>query len=91
MDAIYIEQNWQIGKIVEIEFLSASIINLAINLCYSIVALIVSVYALMWVDKKVLKNINLEEEIRNGNIAVAIFASSILIFVAVVIVFGFKG
>lgn len=75
----------------EVEFLSASIINLAIKLCYSIVALIVSVYALLWVDKKVVKNINFEEEIKNGNIAVAIFASAILIFVAVVIVFGFKG
>ncbi|MGJ8619255.1 MAG: DUF350 domain-containing protein [Methylophilaceae bacterium] len=75
----------------EAEFLSASIINLAINLCYSIVALVVSVYALLWVDKKVVKNINFEEEIKKGNIAVAIFASAILIFVAVVIVFGFKG
>lgn len=75
----------------EAEFLSASIINLAINLCYSVVALIVSVYALMWVDKKVLKNINIEEEIKKGNIAVAMLASAILIFVAVVIVFGFKG
>ena len=75
----------------EVEFLSASAINLAINLSYSILALIVSVYALLWVDRKVLKNVNLEEEIKNGNIAVAIFASAILIFVAIVIVFGFRG
>lgn len=74
----------------EFQFLSASAINLAINLTYSILALIISVYALLWVDKKVLKNVNLEEEIKNGNIAVAIFASAILIFVAIVIVFGFR-
>lgn len=75
----------------EAEFFSASLINLLINLSYSIVALIVSVYALLWVDKKVVKNINFEEEIKKGNIAVAIFASAILVFVAIVIVFGFKG
>ncbi len=75
----------------ELEFFSASLINLIINLGYSIIAIVVSVYALFWVDKKLLKEIDIETELKNGNIAVAIFASSILIFVAVVIAFGFKG
>lgn len=73
------------------EFFSASLINLLINLAYSLVAIIVSVYALFWVDKMLLKNVKIEEELKNGNIAVAIFASAILIFVAIVIAFGFKG
>ena len=75
----------------ELEFFSASLINLAINLGYSIIAIVVSVYALFWVDKKLLKEIDIETELKNGNIAVAIFASAILIFVAMVIAFGFKG
>lgn len=75
----------------EIEFLTASLINLLINLSYSILALVVGVYGLLWVDDKLLKNIDLEVEMKKGNIAVAIFASTILIFVALIIAFGFRG
>ncbi|MEC8428427.1 MAG: DUF350 domain-containing protein [Pseudomonadota bacterium] len=73
------------------EFFSASLINLIINLAYTILALVVGVYGLLWVDKKLLKNINIEEEIKNGNIAASLFASTILIFVALIIAFGFRG
>ncbi|CAM3423300.1 DUF350 domain-containing protein [Parendozoicomonas haliclonae] len=75
----------------ELEFFTASFINLAINLGYSIAAIIISVYALLWVDKKLLTEIDIEQEIKNGNIAASIFASAILVFVAIVIAFGFKG
>lgn len=80
-----------LGVTVEIEFLTASLINLLINLSYSILALVVGVYGLLWVDDKLLKNIDLEEEMKKGNVAVAIFASTILIFVALIIAFGFRG
>jgi uncharacterized membrane protein YjfL (UPF0719 family) len=73
------------------EFLAASIINLTINLFYTILALLVGVYALLWIDKKLLKNVDLEEELKKGNLAVAIFASTILIFIAIMIAFGFRG
>ncbi|MDE0763801.1 MAG: DUF350 domain-containing protein [Cellvibrionales bacterium] len=75
----------------DLGFISASLINLAINLSYSILALVVGVYGLLWVDDKLLKNIDLEEEMKKGNVAVAIFASTILIFVALIIAFGFRG
>tara|TARA_B100001093_G_scaffold64233_1_gene54131 strand:- start:290 stop:520 length:231 start_codon:yes stop_codon:yes gene_type:complete len=75
----------------ELEFFTASLINLLINLSYSILALVVGVYGLLWVDDKLLKNIDLEEEMKKGNIAVAIFASTILVFVALIIAFGFRG
>jgi uncharacterized membrane protein YjfL (UPF0719 family) len=75
----------------ELEFFSASIINLLINLTYTIVALVVGVYGLLWVDKKLLKDIDIQGEMKKGNIAVAIFASTILIFVAIIIAFGFRG
>ena len=75
----------------EIEFFAASLINLAINLTYTVIALVVGVLALLWIDKKLFKNVDIEEEMKKGNIAVAIFASTILIFVAVIISFGFRG
>ena len=74
-----------------LEFFTASLINLLVNLSYSILALVVGVYGLLWVDDKLLKNIDLEEEMTKGNVAVAIFASTILIFVALIIAFGFRG
>ena len=74
-----------------LEFFSASLINLAINLSYTIVALVVGVYGLLWVDRRLLKNVDIEAEMKNGNIAVSIFASTILIFVAIIIAFGFRG
>jgi uncharacterized membrane protein YjfL (UPF0719 family) len=52
---------------------------------------VVGVYALLWIDKKLLKNVDLEEELKKGNLAVAIFASTILIFIAIMIAFGFRG
>ena len=73
----------------ELEFFSASAINLAVNLAYTVIALFIGVKALLVIDERLLKNVDIEEELKNGNIAVSIFASTILIFVAIIIAFGF--
>ncbi|MBW1846087.1 MAG: DUF350 domain-containing protein [Deltaproteobacteria bacterium] len=75
----------------ELQFLYATLFNLGINLCYTILALFIGVIALVIIDKKLLKKIEIEEELKNGNIAVAIFSSTILIFIALIISFGLKG
>ena len=75
----------------ELEFFSVTLMNLGINLIYTIVALVVSMVALVIIDKKLLPGISIEEEMKKGNIAVAIFASTILLFVAIIVTFGFKG
>lgn len=73
------------------DFLIATLFNLGINLLYTIVALVVAVVALLWVDRKMMPSISFEEELRKGNVAVAIFASSLMLFVALIVTFGFKG
>ncbi|MBB3169590.1 DUF350 domain-containing protein [Simiduia aestuariiviva] len=73
------------------DFLLATLMNLSVNLLYTLVALFVGVKALLMIDDRLLKNVSFEEELKNGNVAVAIFASSILIFVALIVTFGFKG
>ncbi|MGH1487296.1 MAG: DUF350 domain-containing protein [Cellvibrionaceae bacterium] len=75
----------------ELDFIYATLINLSINLIYTVIALYVSVVALLIVDRKLLKNISIEEEMKKGNLAVSIFASTILLFVALIVTFGFKG
>ena len=73
------------------EFLTATLFNLGINILYTILAIIVAMVALVVIDKKLLKHVDIEQELKNGNIAVAIFASTILVFVALIISFGLKG
>ncbi|TRX57495.1 DUF350 domain-containing protein [Thalassomonas sp. M1454] len=74
----------------EWDFISASLINLAINLSYTVIALFVAVSALIIIDKKLLKGVDIQNELKQNNLAVAIFASAILIFVALIICFGLK-
>lgn len=73
------------------DFIAATAVNLSINLGYTLLALFIGVKALLLIDDKLLKNLDFEEELKKGNVAVAIFASSILLFVALIITFGFKG
>ncbi|MDN3638256.1 DUF350 domain-containing protein [Simiduia curdlanivorans] len=75
----------------EWDFLLATLMNLTVNLVYTLVALFVGVKSLLLIDDKLMKTISFEEELKKGNVAVAIFASSILIFVALIVTFGFKG
>ncbi|MGV8836130.1 DUF350 domain-containing protein [Cellvibrio sp.] len=73
------------------DFIIATTVNLSINLAYTLLALFIGVKALLIIDEKLLKNMSIEEELQKGNVAVAIFASSILVFVALIVTFGFKG
>jgi uncharacterized membrane protein YjfL (UPF0719 family) len=69
----------------DIEYAKATTMLLAGNLIYALISLVLGVIALKVIDHFLLKNINIEEEIKKGNIAAAIFASTILIFVALLI------
>lgn len=69
----------------DMEFVRATVITLAIDLVYGVCALLVGVVTLRLVDKLLLKKIDLEEEVKNGNIAAAIFAAALILFIAVVI------
>lgn len=75
----------------ETQFIISTAVSLVINLFYTILALIIGIAGLKFVDYKLLKSIDLEKEIKNGNLAAAIFASTILIFVALIVSFGLKG
>lgn len=75
----------------EVDFLVATLFNLGVNLLYTVLALLVGVAALVTIDKKLLRNIVIEEELKKGNLAVAVFASTVLLFVALIVSFGLKG
>lgn len=75
----------------EMDFIYVTLFNLAANLVYTIVALVISLIALMIVDNKLLPGISIADEMKKGNMAVAVFASTILLFVALIVTFGFRG
>lgn len=69
----------------EITSIEQNLIFMLINLGYAVISLFVSVLALVVIDKFVFKNIDFIEEIKKGNIAVAIFQSMILVFIGFVV------
>ena len=71
--------------------LLGSLFNLGINLFYTIIALLLGVIALKFVDNQLLRDVDIEDQLQNGNLAVSIFASTILLFVAIIVSFGLKG
>ena len=73
------------------DFYIATLFNLGINILYTLVALFVGVIALRFIDAKLLTKVDIEEELKNNNLAVSIFASTILLFVAIIVSFGLKG
>ena len=74
----------------EAEFISATYFSLGVNLVFTLVTLVVSVLLLLGVDKIMLRGIDLQAEIKKGNIAAAIFASSIMLFIAIIVGMGIR-
>jgi uncharacterized membrane protein YjfL (UPF0719 family) len=68
----------------EITSLEQNIIFMLVNLGYAALSLFISVIALVIIDKFIFKDIDFIQESKNGNIAVTIFQSVILLFISVV-------
>lgn len=69
----------------EIGSIEQTLTFLAINLLYALITLLVSIFALIIIDKYVFTKIDFIEEIKKGNVAASIFQSTILIFIGLVV------
>ena len=67
------------------EFIRSTAILLVVNLVYALMALIIGVLAVLGIDRFLFRKIDFQEEIAKGNIAAAIFAGVLLLFVAIII------
>ncbi len=74
----------------EAEFINATFFSLGVNLMFTLITLVVSVLLLLGVDKILLRGIDLQSEIKQGNMAAAIFASSIMLFIAIIVGMGIR-
>jgi uncharacterized membrane protein YjfL (UPF0719 family) len=63
----------------DLAFAKASAIMLGINLVYAVIGFLLSVIAILVIDKIFLTKVDLQEEIKKGNIAAAIFAGALVI------------
>jgi len=75
----------------ETGFFIATLFNLFMNIFYTLIALVVGLIALHVVDRQLLKSLDIQEELKNNNMAVAVFSSTVLLFVALIVSFGLKG
>lgn len=67
------------------QFWKATAVTLFINLVYALLALVLGVLAVRWVDKRLYPEIDFMQEIKRGNVAAAIFAGVMLLFVALIL------
>ncbi len=65
--------------------IQAILLRMGVSLVYAVIALVVGVLAVRFVDKVILAKIDLEEEIRKGNIAAGIFGGALILFVAILL------
>lgn len=74
----------------ENEFLVSTLFNFTVNLLYTFIALFIAVLSLKVIDKLLLRKLDIEDELKQNNLSVAIFASAILIFVAIIVSIGLR-
>ncbi len=72
-------------------FFYATFLNLLINVAYTILALVAGIVSFRCIDRTFFREIDFVEEVKRGNIAAAIFASTILLFLAVIIGMAMRG
>lgn len=69
----------------EVTSLGQTLMFLAVNLAYAIIALVVSIVALITIDKYIFTTIDFLEELKKGNLAASIFHSVTLLFIGIVV------
>ena len=65
--------------------LKANICTMGLNLAYAVVAVLIGLIALKFMDRLLFPDIDFMAEIKRGNIAAALFFGMILLFLALVL------
>ena len=66
-------------------FLNSTILSLSISLLFGLIALFLAVVVIKLIDLFLYRKLDFEEEIKNGNIAAAIFVAALLLFIAIIL------
>lgn len=63
----------------DFQFLKASAFMLTLNMFYAIAGFVLSVVTILAIDRIFLRRLCLQEEIRKGNMAAAVFAAALVV------------
>ena len=69
----------------DLQFVKASAFMLTLNLFYALAGFILAILTILAIDKIFLRKLCLQEEIRKGNVAAAIFASALVVSAVVAV------
>jgi uncharacterized membrane protein YjfL (UPF0719 family) len=83
---LYKPRNEKENLVPELSLIRASALSLGVHLVFGIVALFVGAIAIKLLDRWILKRIDLEEEIARGNLAAAVFAGSVWVALALILI-----
>ena len=72
----------------ELSLIRASALSLAVHLVFGVVTLFVGAFAIKMIDRFILRQIDLEEEIARGNLAAAVVAGALWISLAMILTHG---
>ena len=66
-------------------FVSSTVLNFLVDVLYVLVALFIGLAAYSYFERRLFCDVDLGKELKKGNVAVALFASAPLIFIAYII------
>jgi hypothetical protein len=72
----------------DIDYYTVQLISFALGLIYTFLTIIVTAVFIIYIDRRLLTHIHIQSQLEKGNLAVAIFASSLLILILLIIFIG---
>ena len=72
----------------DIDYYTVKLISFVLGLIYTFLTIIVTAAFIIYIDRRLLTHIHIQSQLAKGNIATAIFASSLLILILLIIFIG---
>jgi hypothetical protein len=72
----------------DIDFYTVKMISIFLGLIYTFLTVVVAAMFVLYIDKRLLTHNHIQSQLKKGNVAVAIFSSSLLILILLIIFIG---
>jgi hypothetical protein len=72
----------------DIDYYTVKLISFVLSLIYTFLTIVVTAAFIIYIDRRLLTKIHIQTQLQKGNIAVAVFASSLLILIILILFIG---
>ncbi len=72
----------------DIDYYTVKLISFVLSLIYTFLTIVVTAAFIIYIDRRLLTKIHIQSQLQKGNIAVAVFASSLLILIILILFIG---